>query len=114
MGEEEELPLTVGVEDLRRFRQHKRLERNRKLAKAAKELHGYNCQACTFNFALKYGVIGKDFIEAHHLSSLSKYKGTVIELDPRLDFAVLCPNCHRMIHRTENPGDMTAFKKLLK
>lgn len=113
MGVEEEMPAGGGVEDLRKFRQHKRLERNRKLADAAKKYHGYNCQACGFNFQAIYGIIGKGFIEAHHLRSLSKLKGTVVELDPRTDFAVLCPNCHRMIHRTDDPGDLGNFKKLL-
>jgi 5-methylcytosine-specific restriction protein A len=91
-GDEEEVPMGAGLEDLRKFRQHKRLERNRKLADSAKKYHGYNCQACGFNFQSVYGIIGKDFIEAHHLRSLSKLKGTVVELDPRTDFAVLtCP-----------------------
>lgn len=111
---EEEVPAGSGVEDLRRFRQHKRLERNRKLAEAAKRYHGHNCQACGFNFQAVYGTIGKGFIEAHHLRSLSKLKGTVVELDPKTDFAVLCPNCHRMIHRTEDPSDLVNFTKLLK
>jgi len=92
MGEEEEVPAGSGLEDLRRFRQHKRLERNRKLADSAKKYHGYNCQACGFNFQAIYGIIGKGVIEAHHLRSLSKLKGTVVELNPRTDFAVLCQN----------------------
>lgn len=114
MGEEEEVPAGSGLEDLRRFRQHKRLERNRKLADAAKKYHGHNCQVCRFNFQAVYGDVGKGFIEAHHLRSLSKLKGTVVELDPRIDFAVLCPNCHRMIHRTDDPGDLGTFRSLLK
>jgi 5-methylcytosine-specific restriction protein A len=112
--EEEELPVGAGVEDLRIFREHKRLERNRKLADSGKKHHGYDCQACGFNFHFMYGDIGMNFIEAHHLRSLSKHKGTIIKLDPRVDFAVLCPNCHRMIHRTEDPGDLANFRRLLK
>lgn len=48
VGEEEEV-LAGGTEDLRKFRQHKRLERNRKLADSAKKYHGNDCQACGFN-----------------------------------------------------------------
>ncbi|MBH0177824.1 MAG: DUF3578 domain-containing protein [Nitrospira sp.] len=114
MGEEEELPAGSGLEDLRRFRQHKRLERNRKLAESAKKYHGHNCKACGFNFQAVYGTIGKGFIEAHHLRSLSKLKGTVVELDPKTDFTALCSNCHRMIHRTDDPSDLVNFVKLLK
>jgi len=111
---EEESPPGTGIEDLRKFRMHKRLERRRKLAIQAKNYHGYTCQACGFNFKEVYGDIGEGFIEAHHLRSLAKHKGQVLELDPRLDFRVLCPNCHRMIHRTIDPSDLEGFKKLLR
>lgn len=110
-GDEEEISTSKGVEDLIKLRTHKRLERNARLARDAKKHHGYTCQACDFNFRTFYGSIGEDFIEAHHLRSLWTMKGKKIELDPRTDFVVLCPNCHRMIHRTDNPGDLLAFKK---
>ncbi len=100
-------------EDLRNFRQHWRVERNRKFAKAAKQVHGYICQGCGFDFEKKYGEIGKNYIEAHHLVPISLFKGQVVKLDPKLDFAVLCSNCHRMIHRTEKPDDITGFRKSL-
>jgi 5-methylcytosine-specific restriction protein A len=112
-GEEEELPPSKGVEDLTKLRTHKRLERNAKLAKDAKKLHGYTCKACGFNFQKVYGTIGQEFIEAHHLRSLWTMKGQKVELDPKTDFTVLCANCHRMIHRTEDPGDIGNFIGLL-
>jgi 5-methylcytosine-specific restriction protein A len=97
------------LEDLRRFRFHKRVERNAKLARAVKRVHGYTCQACGFNFADTYGSIGENFIEAHHLTPLSSLHGQALLLDPRTDFAVLCANCHRMIHRTDAPHDLATF-----
>ena len=71
-------------------------------------------QACGFNFEKINGSLGRNFIEAHHLKSLWTMKGTKVELDPRTDFAVLCPNCHRMIHQTEDPGDVPGFRKLIR
>jgi 5-methylcytosine-specific restriction protein A len=106
-------PAGQGVEDLTKLRTHKRLERNAKLVRDAKKHHGYTCQACDFNFRKFYGSIGENFIEAHHLRSLWTMKGRTVELDLRTDFVVLCPNCHRMIHRTDNPGDLPSFKKLI-
>ena len=100
-------------EDLRKFRQHWRVEKNRNLSKAAIKAHGYICQGCGFNFEEIYGEIGKDFIEAHHLVPISLFKGDVVKLDPKLDFAVLCSNCHRMIHKTEKPDDVKAFKNII-
>jgi 5-methylcytosine-specific restriction protein A len=99
------------VEDLRKLKQHKRVERNSRLARAAKRVHGYHCQVCGFNFEKVYGEIGKEFIEAHHLIPIAQLKGKKLKLDPRSDFAVLCSNCHRMIHRFPYPDDLSAFKR---
>jgi 5-methylcytosine-specific restriction protein A len=88
-------------EDLRVFREHKRIERNQKLALKAKKVHGYACQACDFSFEKQYGTIGRSFIEAHHLTPPYELKGQKVTLDPKTDFAVLCSNCHRMIHKSE-------------
>ncbi|PPE65118.1 MrcB family domain-containing protein [Caldimonas caldifontis] len=101
---------TLGDEDLRRLREHKRVERNRKLALRAKQAHGYVCKACGFDFEARYGVIGKSFIEAHHLTPLSEFKGQRLTLDPKRDFTVLCSNCHRMIHRTSFVHSVEEFR----
>lgn len=98
------------VEDLRALRLHKRVERNRKLAKLAKQVHGYKCQVCSFDFERHYGPIGRAYIEAHHLVPLAELRGQRFALDPKEDFAVLCANCHRMIHRSEYVSDVERFK----
>lgn len=100
----------LDIEDVRKLREHKRIERNRSLAKKAKKFHGYICKACGFDFEKQYGEIGKGFIEAHHLTPLSKLKGQVVKLSPEFDFTVLCPNCHRMIHKTDQVGSVKEFQ----
>lgn len=75
-----------------------RYERDPKLRAAAIRLHGLQCQACGFSFASTYGARGKDFIEVHHLTPVSGY-GRSVDVDPAKDMAVVCSNCHRMIHR---------------
>lgn len=99
------------IEDLRKFRQHKRVERNARLAKEAKRIHGYTCKLCGFNFKQVYGEIGREYIEAHHLTPISKLKGKKLLLDPSKGFTVLCANCHRMIHRCEFPNDIEGFRQ---
>lgn len=106
----EEDETSLGIEDLQTLREHKRIERNRRLAHQAKLAHGYQCKACGFDFEATYGAIGKDFIEAHHLTPISQLKGQVVELDPRADFTVLCANCHRMIHRTAFVHSVQEFR----
>ncbi len=100
----------LSIEDGTRLREHKRIERNQKLAKKAKELQGYTCKSCGFDFEKKYGALGKGFIEAHHLTPVSTLKGKKIGLDPKKDFTVLCSNCHRMIHKTEFVDRVEEFK----
>jgi 5-methylcytosine-specific restriction enzyme A len=102
-------PENIHFEDATKFRLHKKIERNAKLAKEAKKIHGYSCQVCGLNFEEKYGEIGKGYIEAHHLEPISKLKGKKVARDPAKDFAVLCANCHRMIHRTSFIGDIDKF-----
>jgi 5-methylcytosine-specific restriction protein A len=98
-------------EDPSRFRLHKRVERNSKLVSEVKKLKEAKCEACGMDFAKKYGLIGVGYIEAHHLKPVSTLEKMRTELDPENDFAVLCANCHRMIHRSEHVGDVAAFRK---
>lgn len=102
--------LGIADENLRTLKEHKRIERNKKLAARAKKFHGHVCKACGFNFEKAYGAIGKGFIEAHHLIPLSLLKGQKIALDPKSDFTVLCANCHRMIHRSEFVNKVEEFR----
>ena len=100
-----------GNENLNKIRIHKVIERNQKLVKQVKGIHGYRCQACGFSFNNFYLNIGDNYIEAHHLTPLSKIKEENIKLNPKTDFAVLCSNCHRMIHRTEYFDNIEIFKE---
>lgn len=104
-------PPEMTYEDATRFRMHKRIERNVDLAKAAKKYHGNTCQVCNTKFEDNYGAIGKDYIEAHHLKPLASLKGMKVAMDPKNDFAVLCANCHRMIHRSGCVDDIAQFKR---
>lgn len=102
-------------EDHTKFRAHKRLERNPNVAKRVKDAQGFVCKACGFDFRKEYpGITGNGYIEAHHLVPISQLKGQKVQRDPLIDFAVLCSNCHRMIHRSPEPWNLEAFKKTLR
>lgn len=100
----------LNIEDCTKLREHKRIERNQKLARKVKETQGYTCKSCGFDFEKKYGLLGKGFIEAHHLTPVSTLKGKRIGLNPKKDFTVLCSNCHRMIHKTKFVDRVEEFK----
>ncbi len=79
----------------------------------AKKVHGYVCQVCGFDFEAVYGPIGHRYTEAHHLTPLSELpEDTPVALDPREDFAVLCANCHRMMHRKDGPKNLADIRAL--
>ena len=77
-------------------------QRNPQLVRQAKELYGCVCQVCRFDFAKTYGVLGQDFAEVHHLNPLSERppeEWTAAVRTNVTEVAVLCSNCHRMVHR---------------
>ena len=110
--DEQSIP-DLSYEEKKKLRFHKSFERNQKLSKEAKKIHGYTCMACGFNYEEKYGEIGKDYIEAHHLIPFNQLDENT-DLFPKKDVAVLCANCHRMIHRFEDTSNIKKFKKLIK
>jgi len=100
----------VLFEDRTKIRIHKRIERNQKLSKKVKAIKGLKCEVCDFTYSDKYVGIKSDYIEAHHLVPFSKLEDKVVPLDPKSDFAVLCADCHRMIHRSDFISDINGFK----
>jgi hypothetical protein len=90
-------------EGMRQEKLHLRQERSREVVRLAKlralMMYGrLSCEACGFDFGATYGEMGRDFIEAHHLVPISSLTpGSRTRID---DLALVCANCHRMLHRT--------------
>ncbi|MBS4015626.1 MAG: DUF3578 domain-containing protein [Candidatus Latescibacteria bacterium] len=87
------------TEAKRTLKQHFVSEQNPALLKEAKKLAmkksgEIRCEICGFSFFEHYGKKGKDFIETHYRKPITK-----IQDKPQLkDIALVCSNCHRMIH----------------
>ena len=104
----------LSITEKRQHTYHKRIGRNAQWVRLAKQVLGTTCQACGFNYAQRYGELGAGFIEAHHLRPVYQLaEGEAVEYNLETDFAVLCANCHRMIHRMADVGDSGAFKAVL-
>jgi 5-methylcytosine-specific restriction protein A len=56
------------------------------------------CEVCSFDFGRVYGTLGEGYIEVHHRLPLHASGPTLTTLS---DLALLCANCHRMIHRSK-------------
>jgi predicted HNH restriction endonuclease len=95
---------------------HKARERNYQVIDLAKSnfKRKYGrliCQVCKFDFEEKYGKIGVDFIEGHHtiaVSEMSPEHKTKPE-----EIAMLCSNCHRMVHKKRPWITMEQLSELL-
>ncbi|WP_211961395.1 HNH endonuclease [Cupriavidus plantarum] len=97
--------LTEAKEGRLLTRVHQVRERNRALVKKAKanalKIHGrLFCEACGFDFEKTYGVRGKGMIEVHHTKPLHTIaEGEVTRVE---DLAMLCANCHRVVHSSRS------------
>jgi 5-methylcytosine-specific restriction protein A len=82
-------------------RLHRVRERNREIVRRRKEqamarLGRLACEACGFDFAERYGERGWGFVECHHTRPVHTLRPG--ERTRLADLALLCANCHRMIH----------------
>jgi 5-methylcytosine-specific restriction protein A len=84
------------------YRLHRSRERSGKLAQKKRSqilaaTGKLECEVCSFDFKSTYGDLGFEFCEVHHRTPLSQLSGkTKTHLR---DLAVVCSNCHRMLHR---------------
>ncbi len=83
----------------RRFTNY--FERSPKLRTSAILHHGTKYMACGFDFRRTYGEHGAGYIEVHHLVPVHTLKEKT-KVNPKTDMAVVCSNCHRMIHRKKD------------
>lgn len=99
------------------YKLHKVRERDSKLSESKKKLVFEEtgklvCEICEFDFYQKYGDLGKGFIECHHTKQLSTYdtrQKTKLE-----DLALVCSNCHRMLHRNTEDMSINNLKEIIK
>lgn len=81
---------------------HKSKERNPKVVqRKKKKVLSTNgklaCEVCGFDFAKIYGQLGYGFAECHHIVPVSQLTdGQKTKLS---DLAIVCANCHRMLHK---------------
>lgn len=98
-------------------RTHRYRERNTKLVKRKKESvlreqGTLSCEVCGFDFAKTYGEHGAGFIECHHTKPVSELRDR--DTTKISDLALVCSNCHRMIHRKRPWLSVQGLRQLLR
>lgn len=113
-AEADEVP-NRGLVQSKTYRQHRTIERDRGHSREVKRQQGTRCRGCGFEMAAIYGQEAAGLCEAHHLVPLSSLADDeTVTFDPLRDFAVLCPSCHRAIHRMRDPSDLQALRQAVR
>lgn len=90
----------------------KSIDRNRKAREACIAHHGCVCKACSINLEGRYGELGRNLIEVHHITPLAD-RCELHMVDPATDLVPLCPCCHAAIHRSSPLISVAELKALL-
>jgi predicted HNH restriction endonuclease len=99
-----------------RTRKHLVRERNQALVMKKKRAvlsttGTLTCEVCRFDFLETYAELGRGFAECHHLTPLALLTETT---ETRLeDLAIVCANCHRMLHRGKPWKTIAQLKDIL-
>jgi len=104
---------TVAVtEGRRRLVLHLQRERNQTVVRNKKrQAVSLDCEVCGFSFSRAYGSAACDYCEAHHLLQLSEVENTT---KTRMeDLAILCANCHRVVHLRNPPYTLNEVRNML-
>lgn len=69
------------------------------------------CEICKFDYKEKYGELGEDYIEGHHVIPVSELEeGSKTKVE---DIILVCANCHRMLHRKKPWLSKEQLKEIL-
>ncbi len=94
------------------YRAHRRREQDSGLAKKKKagvlKREGIlECEVCGFDFQEHYK-LAELYAECHHLKPLAGLRpGQRTTLK---DLALVCANCHRMLHKMDDPSDLRGLR----
>jgi 5-methylcytosine-specific restriction protein A len=101
----------VVIYKLHKYRERDSSINKKKKSIVFKEKGKLECEVCGFDYYSFYGEIGKEFIECHHIIPLSHIDSEVITTLE--DLALVCSNCHQMLHRGINTLTVDELKKYI-
>ncbi len=93
---------------------HLRKERSNSFVRNMKAAQGPACAVCRTDPREIYGKeVGETIVDAHHLIPLKDCKKP--RRPQRQDFALVCPNCHRALHRLKSgTSAVSVLRRLVK
>jgi predicted HNH restriction endonuclease len=89
-----------------------RSERNPALRCACIKRYGVKCCICDFAFEKVYGLVGRGYIQVHHLDPMADVD---VARDVRVDrLRPVCANCHVMLHQRTPPYTPKELRDMMK
>lgn len=91
---------------------HLQRERNQTVVRnKKKQAASLDCEVCGFSFSSTYGTNASDYCEVHHLLPLSEVEHSIrTALE---DLAILCANCHRVVHLHNPPYTLDQVRDMI-
>ena len=112
IDDDEEFPEGTILSRLHRLRERNSQLVKRKKKQRLQQTGKLGCEACNFDFAEHYGKLGYGFAECHHNEPVSELSTErMIKLS---ELSIVCPNCHRMLHRVRPWLTVDQLRSLLK
>jgi 5-methylcytosine-specific restriction enzyme A len=106
------------IEETRRYVLSRRIERSPKVRKAVLAARNPICECCGFDPVRDFGYKGTGAqtpLDVHHAAPLNGLaEGESKRYKVPVDFLVLCPTCHRMIHKQDDVSDLSLLKSKLR
>lgn len=106
---------TSGIEETRRYVLSRRIERAPSVRNDVLKKKEPVCEACGLDPFIFYDFQGKaqDYpLDVHHSKPLRGLaEGETRRYRIPEDFMILCPTCHRMIHKQSDPSDLEELKR---
>lgn len=106
------------IEECRRYVLSKRIERSAKVRREVLSNRPLICDACGLDPVADYGYSGPPIntpLDVHHQAPLKGLaEGEKKRYRVPEDFTVLCPTCHRLIHKQADPSDVEELKQSIR
>ncbi len=106
------------IEEIRRYILSRRIERSTKVRKDVLKAKPPVCECCGLDPKLDYSFNGPKHrtpLDVHHAAPLKGLaEGETRRYKIPDDFMVLCPTCHRMIHKMDDPSDLAKLRQKMR
>ncbi|MGR3636984.1 MAG: MrcB family domain-containing protein [Shimia sp.] len=109
---------STNIEETRRYVLSRRIERAKNVRLPVLERRGLRCEGCGMDPKKHYGYQGpvkNTPLDVHHAKPIRELsEGETRRYKLPDDFLVLCPTCHRMIHKQDDASDLKTLHQSIK